>query len=189
MAVIRKQRKLLRVLRDLEIQNLEQDINSEDMSDGFLEALTFMSDGSYYVPENSLLLKLIGEKSFVRNKAKQVTMWKKCLKSCIHDGLVDVQEVKNPHRGDHFSIRSVQISNDKGSEMLDSLHYWLVHVPKIFPEPSRMVFSVVTTLITAIITTLITISLVTSNKEIPNDVQYNDEQPTQEVSGSPPQSH
>ena len=169
MAVLRKQRKLLKVLRELEIEQIKSPPERFGIDKNFEKAISLIGTGHHYVYENKLILRLIEEKSFCQEKKAEFYDWKKVLDSCINARPVLVDWIKNENREakdmvghteeELISKRLVQVNSDKGMEIIDDWHYWLVHVPNTFPEPSRIIIGVAT----AIITTLITIYVVGGN--------------------------
>lgn len=161
MAVLRKQRLLLQVLKELE----NEGIYNTQVGSSMVEMVAYIGNGHHYIYENTLILRILGEEKFNQERITEFKEWKRVLDASISCGLVDW--IKNDHymtkepgyrelmlEHEILSKKLVEVNRDKGEEMIDNWHYWLSRVPEAFPQPAQIAVSVLISVITATLTTV-----------------------------------
>lgn len=161
MAVLWKQKELLQELQKLEREQLEKLASSDKK--GAIPAF-YIGNAQFYVAENLLLQRMvmIYEKNLL--DAACLIYWRKIIDASVNDKFItqvpnphfkNIQENKNGLDPDESSLRLLQVSPDKGMELMDRWYFWL----KFIPETLKPLEQIVVQVVISIIVTLVTISI------------------------------
>ena len=147
MAVLWKQRELVRELdiitkktqRSYKGQVLDGTINTR------IHLAVILSGGEYWLYENELLNRMLKKHKKSKSDVDFIINYKRTLESCIKDGFIEQRENENFYVGEstdenvleYFSERFIEVSYDKGAELINGTYFWWKYMAGIFPSRYR----------------------------------------------------
>ncbi|MFW5853292.1 MAG: hypothetical protein ACOCU8_01465 [Patescibacteria group bacterium] len=155
MANLFKQRKLV---KDLDCVSKESMKNSSEhmrqsSNSTFKEVYIMINEGDHYIFENELLNYLLQRYKRNQDDIDFITDYKRVLQSCIEDNfiLADKNEDFCESNIDHIntSQRKIQVSYDKGEEILSPVYFWWKYIAGVFPSLTHMVVTIITAVLTS----------------------------------------
>lgn len=164
MAILWEQRKLVKALKEFDKAELLRQSSYGDRTHEQLVYETHAHPDGHASWENVIIREVLVKEGFTEDDRVQFTKWQDILNSCIRDGFIEAfpNENYNPTllpKGNNvyaiYSKRRIKLSGNKGVELLNRRYFWLKYIPEAFPEPAKIVTSVIITVGTAIITTLL----------------------------------
>lgn len=163
MANLFKQRELVILLDKAEKQSSEMqkrwlEVEERDES---MDELHIIGDGTNLTYETELMLKYLNKREVKSTKdVAIITDFKRTLDSCIKSEFIDQSENENYLKKDHYkddyydmlnrtSPRMLQVSCDKGAEMLDWRYFWFKYIASELPVLANIFLTIVTALLTS----------------------------------------
>lgn len=163
MAILWDQRDLIRKLQQLEDEGAAELFDNLDKKNRDFIQQTHYEDAESihsWVLENKLINRLIKEARGA-HKITEIRKIKKILNACIRNQFIIFKEnehfkkTEDPFRKDSELISSkrfLQVSEDKGLELLDWRYFWFKYIPETFPQPAGMIINISAGVLTSLLT-------------------------------------
>ncbi|OHA27372.1 MAG: hypothetical protein A3D56_00390 [Candidatus Taylorbacteria bacterium RIFCSPHIGHO2_02_FULL_45_35] len=152
MAVLWQQRELVEAL-----DTLSKDERKVIKS---LLNLHILGDGEYWTFESELLNYILKKHGKLDSDVDFIIDYKKVLNSCIKDGFIEARDnekfldpsIVDKKSVENSSERFIQVSCDKGSEILNSWYFWFKYVGAELPPLASIFVSIIVAVLSAVLT-------------------------------------
>ena len=166
MAVLWEQRKLVKTLKDFDDAEIIRQLSYGDRTPEQLVNHTHAYPDGHVSWENVIIRDVLKKEGCDENDRGEFIKWQKVLNSCIKDGFI--KEIPNENytptlspQGENryaiYSMRRIGLSDSKGPELLNWWYFWFKYIPESFPEPAKIMTSVLIVILTSVVTTLLVI--------------------------------